>query len=390
MPQSAWDALATNLATPFLEWEWLRQLEISGSTTANTGWLPRHLTVWSDGQLVAAAPLYVKGHSAGEFVFDHAWADLATRLGTNYYPKLVGMSPFTPVVGYRFLIAPGEDEEYLAEIIVAEIDRFCRRYGLSGCSFLFVEPHWQKRMSRLDFSSWQHPSFAWFNQGYQTFEDYLSIFNANQRRNIKRERNALAQQGITLKLFTGDEIPPSLIPLMSAYYERTNAKFGPWGCQYLTPDFFEGVYRRYRHRLALIAAFDGSDGKQPLGLSFFVNKKNQLYGRYWGCSKFINALHFNACYYRPIEWSIARGIDRFDPGAGGPHKLRRGFQAVSNYSLHRFSDPHLRRIMQAHIGEINRLEQEQIDALNSQLPFASTQSGLMGRWKETDPPNIDA
>jgi predicted N-acyltransferase len=365
-----WDALAKPLATPFLEWDWLRLMELSGSTTAKTGWLPHHLTVRRGSDLVAAAPLYIKGHSAGEFVFDHVWADVAARMGIEYYPKIVGMSPFTPMSGYRFLIAPGEDVAYLTAAMVAQIDRLCRRYHLSGSSFLFVDPKWHREMLDLGYFGWQHQSYAWLNHGYKSFDDYLAIFNSNQRRNIKRERKAVEKQGISLKILTGNSIPSTLFPLMYRFYEHTNDKFGPWGCRYLTESFFEGLNERYRHRLLFIAAYDRRDRSLPLGMSMLVTKGKQLYGRYWGCPRPLNSLHFNACYYSPIEWAIDNGVHRFDPGAGGAHKIRRGFTAVSSFSLHRFSDPRMLQVMQNHIDEINRLEQEQIDALNQELPYA--------------------
>ena len=368
--RDAWDALAKPLPTPFLEWDWLRLMETSGSATAKTGWLPHHLTVWSGKNLAAVAPMYVKGHSAGEFVFDHVWADVAARMGIKYYPKLVGMSPFTPMSGYRFLIAAGEDEPVLTAVMMAEIDRLCRRYNMSGSSFLFVDPQWHRDMLKHGFSGWRHQSYAWKNQGYKTFDDYLSIFNSNQRRNIKRERKALERQGVLVKTFTGKDIPQRFFSLMYSYYERTNDKFGPWGCKYLTKPFFEGLYGHYGHRLLFVTACDENDSSTPLGMSLLVTKGDQLYGRYWGCTKRVSTLHFNACYYAPIEWAIANGIHRFDPGAGGAHKIRRGFTAVSNHSLHRFYNPGLQRIMQTHIDEINRLEQEQIDALNQEMPLA--------------------
>jgi predicted N-acyltransferase len=366
----AWDALAVSLPTPFLEWDWLRLMEISGSATAKTGWLPNHLTVWSGRDLVAAAPLYVKGHSAGEFVFDHVWADVATRLGISYYPKLIGMSPFTPMVGYRFLIAPTENASALTAIMVAEIDRFCRRHGMSGSSFLFVDPQWQQEMMNQDFLGWRHQSYAWHNHGYRNFDDYLAMFNSNQRHNIRRERKAIERQGLTMKIFTGQQIPRTYFPLMYRYYERTNDKFGPWGCQFLTKSFFDGLHQHFGHRLVFVAALDGKDQTSPpLGMSMLITKGAQLYGRYWGCRRPMDALHFNTCYYTPIEWAINHGIHFFDPGAGGAHKVRRGFTARSNYSLHRFYDPRLQQIMETHIDEINRLEQEHIDSLNRELPF---------------------
>ena len=368
--QAQWDALAEPLATPFLEWTWLRQLEISGSTTAETGWLPNHLTLWSTDRLIAAAPLYIKAHSAGEFVFDHAWADVARQLKIPYFPKLVGMSPFTPMIGYRFLIANGAHEGRVTRQLIVEIENFCRQFGMAGCSFLFVDPQWRKMMTRHGFISWLHQSFSWRNTGYRSFDDYLALFNSNQRRNIKRERRSIENQGLYLKSLTGERITPALLAAIFPFYERTNDKFGPWGCKYLKRPFFEGLANGYRHRLLLVAAFKKSDPDTPVGLSLLVHKRDQLFGRYWGCLNQMKHLHFNACYYSPIEWGIANGINRFDPGMGGYHKVRRGFTAVGNYSLHRFFDERLEHIMNAHIDEINLLEQNQIDGLNAELPFA--------------------
>ena len=370
---AAWNELAGPLPTPFLEWEWLHLMEASGSTSAKTGWLPNHLTLWSDRNLIAAAPLYIKGHSAGEFVFDYVWADLASQLNIGYYPKLVGMSPFTPMMGYRFLIAPGEDEDALTQIMIKEIDRFCQRLRLSGCSFLFVDPNWQSRFLRDAYSQWMHQSYIWQNRGYRSFDDYLTMFNSNQRRNIKRERKTMESQGITLRVVEGQQIPQSFMPIIYDYYVRTNAKFGPWGCKFLNYSFFDGLYHRYRHRLVAVTAYDRRDPNgSPAGMSLLVTKGDKLYGRYWGCAKSIKNLHFNACYYIPIEWAISRAVQSFDPGAGGPHKLRRGFSAIPNYSLHRFADHRLKRLMQSHIDEINRMEQEHIDTLNAELPFSAS------------------
>lgn len=370
VPAQAWDRLALPLATPFLEWQWLYQMEASGSISPATGWIPRHLTLWSKDRLIAAAPLYVKGHSAGEFVFDHVWAEVALRLGVAYYPKLVGMSPVTPVVGYRFLVDPLIDETTVTLAMVTEIDRFCTTHGLSGCSFLFADPPWAERMRGLGFSGWLHQSYAWKNEGFGKFEDYLAVFNANQRRNVRRERRAMDAAGIRLNVLPGDAIPPDYLSLMVRLYQDTNDRYGPWGCKYLTPAFFEGIYGHYRHRLVFVAASDPSAGPEPLALAMLVQKGDRLFGRYWGCRRTVSNLHFNTCYYHPIEWAISNGIRHFDPGAGSSHKLRRGFRAVGNTSLHRFYDPHLSTILQRHIDEINALEQQHIDELNAGLPFS--------------------
>jgi len=368
--QSAWDALAVPMKTPFLEWEWLRLMETSGSITAETGWQPHHLTVWSGRRLVAAAPLYIKDHSDGEFVFDYAWADLAARLGIQFYPKLVGMIPVTPVTGYRFLIAPEVDERRLTALMVREIDRFCQRNRISGCSFLFVDPEWRYEMLRHGFISWVQPGYAWNNKGWTTFEDFLQIFNSNQRRNIKRERKAINNSGITIKTVAGDDIPPDFFPLMYRFYVKTNEQFGPWSCKYLTESFFDDLYDKYRHRILLMAACQGQNRRLPVGMSLLIHKNDQLFGRYWGSLNKVNFLHFNTCYYSPIEWAIAHGISRFDPGIGGFHKIRRGIEAVPNYGLRRFYDRRLRHIFQFHIDKVNQIEQAQINTLNKELPYS--------------------
>ena len=367
-----WDRLASSLTTPLLEWEWLHQLEASGSLRPEVGWMPFHLTVWRENTLAAAAPLYIKGHSAGEFVFDHAWADVAQRLGIRYYPKLVGMSPFSPIIGYRFLVAPEEDERHLTKMMLDAIDRFCQQNRLSGCSFLFVDPNWQAYLTDGGFTGWRHQSYVWQNPGFDTFEDYLAIFNANQRRNIRKERQSMQKFGITLETLTGDAIPQSYFSIMYRYYERTNDLYGPWGCKYLNPEFFNALYDRYRHRLLIVAAYESAGGRLPIGMSFLLFKGDRLYGRYWGCEHDVRHLHFNACYYTPIEWAIANNIRYFDPGMGSAHKVRRGFESISNFSQHRFYDERLQQLLRHHIDEINRQEKHHIDQLNRSLPFSKT------------------
>ncbi|HAN74919.1 MAG TPA: GNAT family N-acetyltransferase [Planktothrix sp. UBA10369] len=374
VPQTAWDALAQPLITPFFEWDWLHNIESSGSATGRTGWLPHHLTVWRDQQLVGIAPLYVKGHSRGEFVFDNQWADVAHQLGIEYYPKLLGMSPFTPAEGYRFMIAPGEDEEEITGLMVHSIDQFCIENKISGCNFLYVDPEWKPMLEKFGFASWLHHSYIWKNQEYETFDDYLKGFNANQRRNIKRERKAVTQAGLNLQTYTGDQIPKAFFSEMYEFYASTCDKFGWWGSKYLTRRFFEQLHHNYRHRVLFVAAFDDTTQHQPMGMSFCLTKGDRLYGRYWGSVQDIDCLHFDACYYSPIEWAINNGISIFDPGAGGRHKKRRGFPATANYSLHRFYDQRLAKILQSYIGRINDMEQQEIDSVNQDLPFSNDKS----------------
>lgn len=374
VPQTAWDNLAQPLITPFFEWDWLHNIESSGSATGRTGWLPHHLTVWRDQQLVGIAPLYLKGHSRGEFVFDNQWADVAHQLGIEYYPKLLGMSPFTPAEGYRFMIAPGEDEEEITGLMVHSIDQFCIENKISGCNFLYVDPEWKPMLEKFGFASSLHHSYIWKNQEYETFDDYLKGFNANQRRNIKRERKAVTQAGLQLKTHTGDQIPKAFFSEMYQFYASTCDKFGWWGSKYLTRRFFEQLHHNYRHRVVFVAAFDDTTQHQPMGMSFCLTKGDRLYGRYWGSVQDIDCLHFDACYYSPIEWAIENKISLFDPGAGGRHKKRRGFPATPNYSLHRFYDQRLAQILKSYIGRINEMEQQEIDHVNQDLPFSNDQS----------------
>ncbi len=371
VPQAEWDALALPLKTPFLEWDWLQNMESSSSTTAKSGWLPNHLTLWRDRSLIAAAPMYIKGHSYGEFVFDHQWADLAYRLGMEYYPKLLGMSPFTPAEGYRFLIAPGEDEDALTEMMVAAIDQFCLRNQISGCNFLYADPDWRQLMERHGFVSWLHHSYVWSNQNFQSFDDYLGAFNANQRRNIKRERKAVAEAGLRIEPLTGEQITPDLLAQVYRFYCDTCDKFGFWGSKYLTQQFFEQLYPTYCHQVVLFGVYDEAapDPEQLAGMSFCLTKGDRLYGRYWGAAQEFDNLHFDTCYYSPIEWGIAHGIQTFDPGAGGRHKKRRGFPAMPNHSLHRFYDARFAKILKSYISEINLLEQQEIEAINADIPF---------------------
>lgn len=367
--RGAWDALAGPLDYPFLEWDWLNLVENGGGASSETGWLPRHLTLWRGRSLVAAAPLYVKAHSEGEFVFDHPFADLAMRLGVRYYPKLVGMSPFTPAAGYRFLVAPGEDDWELCGRMSLEIDRFCRENGLCGASFHFVDPGWRLVMERLGWRAWVHQGFVWRNAGYASLDEFLARFRTGQRRNVRRELLAMERQGLEVRVLDGEDAPPELFDLMHSYYVRTNEKFGPWGCRYLTSEFFSGAARVLRNRVAFSAAYAPGE-PEPLGLALLARKGGRLWGRYWGAAREVPGLHFNVCYYAPMRYAVERGLATFDPGMGGMHKVRRGFVSSPTASLHRFYQKALDYVFRTHLDNINQAEMEHIREMNERLPFS--------------------
>lgn len=368
--RASWNALVGPVQSPFLEWDWLELMESSGSIGPETGWYPAHLAVWSRDTLVAAAPLYRKIHSEGEFVDDYVWADLAYRMGVAYYPKLIGMSPVTPVQGYRFLISPSENEARLTGLMLAEIERYCRTNQLSGYHFLYADLEWVNSLPANRSMPWLHPVLIWRNPGYRDFDDYLARFKTNQRRNIIRERRRVREQGFTLRPLTGDQLTGAQLELMYRYYVGTNSKFGSWGCRYLTREFFFELADRFRDRLMLMGAFDNHSLDDPVALGMFVYKDERLYGRYWGCREEVDNLHFNTCYYSPIEWAIDAGIREFDPGIGGGHKVRRGFESVPGCSLHRFMDPDMETLMRMNIDAINGQARDYIRKINQRIPFA--------------------
>ncbi|MFW5971295.1 MAG: GNAT family N-acetyltransferase [Desulfovermiculus sp.] len=360
---SEWDTLDRALPTPFLSWEWLRLLETSGSVRPETGWQPRHLAVFRAGRLVAAAPLFIKTHSDGEFVFDRFFAQVAQSMDLAYYPKLVGMSPFTPIGAYQFLVDKDENQNRLIRVVQQEIGRFCQANSLSGCHYHFVDPDWGRELQGLGFHAWTHPGFAWQNKGYEGFEDFLARFRSNRRKSIKKERKSLASQGITCKALTGEDIREEHLAWMYDFYVHTNQRYFPWSCKYLTRDFFLGLEDDLKDHLLLLAAYRRGQ-TQPLGMSMLVYKGEQLFGRYWGGVDGVPFLHFNLCYYEPIQWAIHNRMQRFDPGMGGEHKLYRGFELVPNYSLHRIYVPEMQHVLAVSLHEVNTIQERRIMELN--------------------------
>ncbi len=364
-----WNRLADQYDTPLLDWDWLRVLEDSGSVTPDHGWIPQHLLLRRNGRLIAAAPLYVKTQSAGEFVFDYAWAEVAGQLGLPYYPKLVAMSPMTPAVGYRFLIDRVEDQRTVVDEMIGVIHRFCTANSLHGFGILWPESDFAELVDSDGFTAWRHQHFRWENDGFQSFDDYLAVFNKNQRRNIRRERASMATQGYRVEAVPGAEAPQSFYGLMYEYYSSTNDQFGMWAARFLTEEFFLMLAEACPERLLFAAAWD-SGSTDPTGMAMLLHKPNRLIGRYWGARRFVDNLHFNLCYYEPIDWGIRNQIAEFDPGMGSAHKIRRGFRAVSTSSLHHFYDERMQLVMRTNIDRINDYEQAHIDELNAQLPFA--------------------
>ena len=336
VPRAEWDALV-GAGSPFLEWDWLVALEDSGAASHATGWLPRHLTLWAGDRLVGACPLYVKAHSLGEFVFDQSWAAAATRAGIPYFPKLLVGVPFTPVTGGRLLVRAEADRDHVVALLAEALERAVRDDGVSSAHVTFCAPEDAEALSArgwLRRTGWQ---YHWINPGFTSFDDYLASLRSKRRNQVRRERRALAEEGIDVVTYTGDEIPDALFPRMFELYRITIDRL-PWGQQYLDAAFFDLMRARYRARLCFVVARQRGE---VIAGTFNVVKGDTLYGRYWGASRAVRYLHFNVCYYAGIEYCIGHGLRRFEPGAGGEFKLMRGFDATPTDSMHWIRDPRL-------------------------------------------------
>jgi predicted N-acyltransferase len=335
--EAAWNALALAdpRATPFLEWKWLSAFEESGVVAKSSGWRPRHFTLWRGKHLVAAAPAYLKDDSYGEFVFDWSWASAAERLGVSYYPKLVLVAPLSPATGTRILVAKGEDRgARQAQLIRGALD-FAKSESLSSVHVLFCTQEEASLMDGLGFGVRHGVQYHWQNRGYRSYEEFLSRFNSKRRNQLKRERGALAAQGLTLRVVQGEALldvdPASVYQLYLSTVDKHL-----WGRRHLNPDFFRRVMEGFSHRVELVQALDGD---RVVAGAFNIRGDDALYGRYWGCLREVRFLHFNVCLYQPVEDAIRRGLLRFEPGAGGEHKLARGFEPTLTYSAHWLFNP---------------------------------------------------
>jgi hypothetical protein len=345
VPRGAWDALLDDAARPFLEWAFLVALEESGSVGGHTGWQPRHLTLWRGSRLVAAAPAYLKEDSHGEFVADGTWATAAERLGVRYYPKLVLAVPFTPITGRRLLVAPDEDRAAReAELARAALE-YAHAEGLSSVHVLFSTQAEAATLESVGYAPRLGVQYQWRNAGYDSFEDFLARFHTRRRNQLRRELRAPAAQGLTLRTVRGEELAG--VDPMEVYrlYVSTVDKY-PWGRRHLTPGFFSRLLSTFGHACELVEA--RREGRLVAGAFNLVGPRT-LYGRYWGCFEEHPFLHFNVCLYHPVADAIARGLERVEPGAGGEHKLTRGFEPTLTHSAHLLFHPGVDRAVRSYL-----------------------------------------
>ena len=354
-----WDALA-GADNPFVSHDFLTALEDSGSVGHGTGWVPAPIAIEAeDGSLLAAMPAYLKSHSQGEYVFDHAWADAWHRAGREYYPKLQISAPFTPATGPRLLLS----DERLAKPLLQAAETLCRNQGFSSAHATFIEPGQLPLFADAGWLLRSDIQFHWENRGYRDFEDFLAELASRKRKAVRKER-AAAQDGVTIRSLTGADILPEHWDAFWIFYQSTGAR--KWGQPYLTRDAFTLFGQRMADRILLVMAFEG---ERPIAGALNFIGGEALYGRYWGATRDKPFLHFELCYYQAIDAAIRLGLKRVEAGAQGGHKLARGYEPVRTWSAHWIADPGFRAAVADFLErERNGIAQDQL-YLGQHTPF---------------------
>lgn len=368
VPADQWNRLAGD--NPFLQHEFLLALEQTGCVGTGTGWEPCHVVVSSAsggrGALLGAVPLYVKYHSYGEYVFDWAWAGAYERSGRDYYPKLVAAIPFTPATGRRLLLAETGDAAETSRRLIDGARELAEQLGASSLHWLFPTASEMDVLRGNGFLARAGCQFHWTNAGYGDFEEFLGSFTSHKRNNVRRERRRVREAGVTLEVLTGDAITSEWWDVFYRFYRSTIRQHG--AIAYLTREFFHTLGAKLPQHTVLVIA---KQGREPVGAAFGLRNAHTYYGRYWGGQPDIPGLHFETCYYTPIEYCIAEGIQHYEAGAQGEHKLARGFVPQPTYSAHWLRDPMLRNA----VADFLRREENHVamymDELNEHAPFRS-------------------
>ena len=327
-----WHALGA-AESPFARHEFLAALEHSGSVGRGSGWQPRYLTLYDSRGLAAAAPAFLKRHSYGEFVFDFAWAQAYERAGRRYYPKLTLATPFTPATGPRLLVRGDLDQEALADRLLEELEQQAARERLSGVHALFVDASALAACTRRGWLLRRDCQFHWSNRGYGSFEDYLGTFTAEKRKKARRERRRVAESGVRFETRFGGELDAALLERIYELHRETFLRHGHE--PYLTQAFFAEIARTLPEAMMVKLAVHGGEA---VAVAIFFCSQQALFGRYWGAAADYHSLHFEACYHQGIEFCIERGIERFEPGTQGEHKVSRGFEPRITFSAHYITD----------------------------------------------------
>jgi predicted N-acyltransferase len=342
LPADQWNALAGDY--PFLRHEFLAALEDSGCVSARNGWTVQHLALFDQAGLAAAAPLYRKSHSWGEFVFDFAWARAFEQYGFAYFPKLVCAVPFTPASGPRLLYRPDLPAGECRAALLRGLREQAQLQQLSSVHALFLDEAGRDACSTDGWLLRRDCHFQWYNRGYRDFEDFLAAFSAEKRKKARRERRRVLEQGIEFRTLDGTQLDEQLIERVYAFHAMTFVRHGHH--PYLNRAFFSQVARDLGASLLVKLALSAGE---PVAAAVFFRSADTLYGRYWGAAADYHSLHFEACYYQGIDYCIAQGLKRFEPGTQGEHKIARGFEPTLTWSAHWISDLTLRRAIGAYL-----------------------------------------
>ncbi len=365
-----WDACACPEAAdggrpidPFTTWRFLRALEASGSVGAGTGWSPRYLAARSEGQTIAVAPLYAKGHSQGEYIFDHNWAHAYDQAGGRYYPKLQMAVPFTPATGRRFLTRPGFDATGQASLVQGAV-QLASENRLSSLHVTFCTGTEAEAGEAMGLMHRISEQFHWVNRGYSDFEAFLGDLSSRKRKTIRRERRLANAFGGLIVELTGDAIEPEHWDAFWRFYQDTGAR--KWGTPYLTRAFFDEVQDSLRDDALLVLA--EREGRYVAGALNFIGRET-LFGRYWGCVEDHPCLHFELCYYRAIDYAIRHRMMRVEAGAQGAHKLARGYLPVQCHSLHWIADEGFREAVARYLDAERAAVSDEIEVMTGYGPF---------------------
>ncbi len=369
VPPAVWDACANPQDTgprpkdPFTTHRFLLALEQSGSVGDGTGWDPFYLIAYAGETAIGVAPLYLKHHSQGEYIFDHNFAHAYERAGGQYYPKLQVAVPFTPATGRRFLVRP-EHKDIATSALVQAAQRLALNNGLSSLHITFCTDDEYSQASDLGLMQRVSQQFHWRNDTYASFDAFLATLSSRKRKNIRKEREVANQFGGEFEILSGDDIQPIHWDYFWQFYQDTGAR--KWGSPYLTRSFFDIAHETLRDDILLVMA--RKDDKYIAGALNFIGS-DTLFGRYWGCLEHYPCLHFEACYYRAMDFAISNGLDRIEAGAQGEHKLSRGYMPSETYSLHWFADEGFAQAVESYLKAERDAVKDDIEILTAYGPF---------------------
>lgn len=357
-----WDSVANpdgQPFDPFISWDFLQALEESGCAVEQTGWGPRHLLAEKDEVLVGALPLYLKGHSQGEYVFDHSWAQSYENVGGQYYPKLLTAVPFTPATGRRVLT----QDESIRSALVSAAQHICLEWQTSSWHILFPGKAECEALCEDGLMQRNDVQYIWENAGYESYDDFLDALSSRKRKALRKERRQ-AQEGVEILQLTGSDLNEAHWDVFFECYQDTGAR--KWGQPYLNRQFFSIIHERMADKVLLVIA-QQDDRMLASALNFIGS--DTLYGRYWGALDFHDKLHFELCYHQALDYAIKHGLKQVEAGAQGQHKIARGYRPRPVYSLHHFAQENFGQAVDDFLNRERKIMAREIDALDADSPY---------------------